>query len=178
MGHGVKFWHNTLDTPGHCNTFWAQGTARCLHCIVLFLKPIYTGHFACHKHCGCTIVYIIRRGILQVLPDVISVHSTRPLASVEVVHICCGKLHEGDYTNERWLLTACTLAQHYLKRHGVCNNEELYWGEAERAPHVGLGEVLPQYFGHRVCNTCSRHIHGIHFANAIYTMIHFASHKL
>ena len=38
---------------------------------------------------------------------------------MKVVHIYCGKLREVDYANERWLLTARTLAQCYLKRHGV-----------------------------------------------------------
>ena len=37
-----------------------EGCVRCLHRIVLFPNQIYTDHFACHKHCGCTIVYIIR----------------------------------------------------------------------------------------------------------------------
>ena len=41
----------------------------------------YTGHFACHKHCGCAIVHIIRCGILLVLKstDVTSLHSTHIL---------------------------------------------------------------------------------------------------
>ena len=38
---------------------------------------------------------------------------------MEVLHIHCGKLREVDYANECWLLTARTLAQRYLKRHGV-----------------------------------------------------------
>ena len=74
LGHGGKFWRNILGSPGDCCTFWARGTARCLHRIILFLKHIYTSNFACHKHCGCT-----------------SVHS---------LHIRCGKLCEVDYMNE------------------------------------------------------------------------------
>ena len=41
-----------VNAPGYCNTFWAPGTAKCLHRIVAFPNPIYTSHFACHKHCG------------------------------------------------------------------------------------------------------------------------------
>ena len=95
----------TPSGEAHCYIFWAQGTARGLHRMVLFPTTIYTGHFACHNHCGCAIVHIISCCILQVLPDVTSLHSTRTLASVEVVHLHCGKLHEVDYMNERWLLT-------------------------------------------------------------------------
>ena len=38
---------------------------------------------------------------------------------MEVVHIRGGKLREVDYANKCWLLIARTLAQRYLKRHGV-----------------------------------------------------------
>ena len=62
LGHGVKFCRNILwahrGTATHFGHRGQQGVY--IHRIVLFLNPIYTSHFACHKHCGCAILHIIR----------------------------------------------------------------------------------------------------------------------
>ena len=77
-GFVVIFFGHTGGLQHYLGT--GPGIARCVHHIVLFPNHIYTSHFACHKHCSCTIMHIISPCILQVSPDVTSLHSTRTSA--------------------------------------------------------------------------------------------------
>ena len=68
LSHRGKFWRNILGTPGDCNTFWAQGTARYTRHTVLHLfvqrplslhmsyawqlNDIYTSTHSLYKHGG------------------------------------------------------------------------------------------------------------------------------
>ena len=71
LGHGGKLWCNILGTPGDCNTFWAQGIAKCLHtthhtsliCAVSAFpvsyawqpNVVYTSTHLLYKHCCCAV---------------------------------------------------------------------------------------------------------------------------
>ena len=88
----------------------------CLHCIILFRISFILAIL----HVTNIVVALLLGAAYNT--DIAACDVTRfhPYFSyMEVVHIRCGKLREVDYANKCWLLIARTLAQRYLKRHGV-----------------------------------------------------------